>query len=288
MSILGQSVLNAILSGTQFALIGLSFALAFRTWRVFSIAHAGILTLGAYLALIVSRSVDVPAAADVLVGTLMGAVPVTIALGALYSLLLRAGVARESMLVGSLGIYWVIENGVACVFGDRLQSLQTLLVAESYSVLGGQVTGPQVVSLVTASAAIAATFFWLRLTHVGVEVRAIADDEVLSSLRGVSPARVRAVTMLASTALGLLAGGLLATTVDFNPLHGFRPLLFGYIAMAIGGPTLVGGVLMGAYSLSVAQQTTAALLGDQWIDAASYSLLVLWLVIADTRQRRLG
>jgi branched-subunit amino acid ABC-type transport system permease component len=75
-----------------------------------------------------------------------------------------------------------------------------------------------------------------------------------------------------------IAGILIAFDTDMTPTMGFSWLLYGVVAMIIGGVGSTWGLLGGALLLATAQHLAAYYIGSQWMDAVAYIILILFLI----------
>jgi len=80
------------------------------------------------------------------------------------------------------------------------------------------------------------------------------------------------------SALAAVAGILIAFDTDMRPTMGFSWLLYGVVAMIIGGVGSNLGLAGGALLLATAQHLAAYYIGSQWMDAVAYIILILFLI----------
>lgn len=79
--------------------------------------------------------------------------------------------------------------------------------------------------------------------------------------------------------LTAVAGILVAFDVDMTPTMGFKWLLYGVVAMIIGGVGSYWGLIGGAFLLATSQHIAAYYIGNQWMDAVAYIILILFLIV---------
>jgi len=78
--------------------------------------------------------------------------------------------------------------------------------------------------------------------------------------------------------LAAVASILIAFDTDMRPTMGFSWLLYGVVAMIIGGVGSNWGLVGGALLLATAQHLSAYYIGSQWMDAVAYIILILFLI----------
>ena len=122
--VLLQLLVNGIITGCALGVVAISFALVYSTTRIFHVAHAGIYTLGGYLAwTLVTHGVPGPLA-------LIRAMCACAAVGALiqnqlYARLERRGATHLIMLIASLGALAVIQNIIAAIYSPDILNFPT-------------------------------------------------------------------------------------------------------------------------------------------------------------------
>lgn len=262
---MGFVIENCLFHAAQLALIAFGITLGARATGFFSFVPAGSALVCPFITGAMLGA-GVPVIAAFLFG-LSGA-------GALawlgWSAMHRpAGDADRStlwaQLLLSLGAYYVVKSGCALAFGDDLKILPKLA--------GGR-TLWQIIALVFffASAAVVITTAW------GREWRALATNRDLSIILGLPVRRRQTEAFVGGAILCALGASAYAADTGFHPGYEL-PLFFRGITVAIiGGLGRPWGLAAGAVLLAVAQQATAYYLGAQWIDAATFGILVGFLI----------
>ena len=114
--------------------------------------------------------------------------------------------------------------------------------------------------------------------RIGRNIQAVASNPELSNFMGISSDKVILSALVIGSSLAAVAGILIAFDTDINPTMGFNWLLYGVVAMIIGGIGSTWGLLGGALLLSSAQNLSAYFIGSQWMNAVAYILLILFLL----------
>jgi branched-chain amino acid transport system permease protein len=118
----------------------------------------------------------------------------------------------------------------------------------------------------------------MKYHKIGRNIRAVASNPELSNIFGINSDRVILWAFGIGSALAAVAGILVAFDTDMTPTMGFRLLLYGIVAMIIGGVGSTWGLLGGAFLLAAAQHLAAYYIGSQWMDAVAYVILILFLI----------
>ncbi len=274
-----QLLLNALLAGSIYILIAVSFSLIYQTTRFFHFAHAAVFTFGAYFTYLFYRLLGLP---------IVIAIPVAIALSALLGCGLEIGIYKNLrkknaspmvLLLASLGLYIVLQNTISMLFGDDTKSIRSGVVKEGLPVLGARITPIQIVIVITSILLVIAVAFWLKKSKMGKTMRAVADDSELALISGIDSDRVILWTFGIGSALAGVAGILVALDVDMTPTMGMNALMMGVVAVIIGGVGSIPGVALGALLLGLAQHLGVWKISSQWQDAIAFVILFLFLLI---------
>jgi len=260
-------------------ILSLSFYLIFKPTRIFHIAHAFTISLGAYMMYLFYHILGLNIALSIVLS-----LGITILYGIANELLfykhLRGNKdANIKMLILSLGVYIVSQNIVSVFFGDDIKSLNKGEVKVGHEVLGAYVTDVQWVSMVVAAGVLGVTLWLWYKTKFGLAMRAIADNPELSQVFGIPKDHI----ILYAFGLGSLYAGVGGILVGFDtgitPTFGFSLLLYAIVVMIIGGVDSIWGIVVGALILATVQNLTAYYIDTKWMDAITYAILIVFLVL---------
>ena len=118
----------------------------------------------------------------------------------------------------------------------------------------------------------------MKYSRIGRNIRAVSSNPELSNIVGIPSDKVILWAFGIGSALAAAAGILIAYDVDMRPTMGFNWLLYGVVAMIIGGVGSNWGLVGGALLLATAQHLAAYYIGSQWMDAVAYIILILFLI----------
>lgn len=272
-----QLLLQIILSSLVYSLIGLSFSVIYSTLGFFHLAHAISLTLGGYL---------VYSGVILLGWPFWVTVPLSVALvvllmlavnGWVYYPLKIKGLASWQMMIASLGIYVVLQNVISMVWGDSTLSFRTWGVKVGHNIMGAYITDVQIITIVTCLALLALMWLFMEKTTIGKQVKAVSSNPNLSGILGLSKDRVIMWGVGVGTALVAVAGILIAADTDMTPTMGFNWLLYGVVALTVGGLGKIRYLVLGALILAIAQHLAAFYLDSKWMNATAYIILIVFL-----------
>lgn len=273
-----QLLVNGIVTGSALGVVAISFALIYATTRVFHVAHAGVYTLGGYLAWSLVRHgvPGLPAlllamAGSVLVGCLIQTL--------LYAPLARRGAAQLVVLIASLGALAVIQNLIAAIYSPDILEFSSAWAGRVFSLPGGlRLTGAQIATVVLDFAAFGATLVFAHRTLLGKRIRAVASNPFLAEITRLEPGRVHVYVMAIASALVCLPGVLGPLDYGLQPYGGVTPLLTATIAMIAGGIGSLAGAFGLAVGIVVLQNLALLVIPGEWTIGVTFAIFVVFML----------
>lgn len=275
---MGQLLLNIFISGSLTFLVSLSFSYIYYPARFFHIAQAAVITLGAYFAYLFSQIFHL---------SLFIAIPLAIITATFCGVLCEVVVYRPmresnssllSYLIASIGLYVVMQNCISLAFGDDSKPLNLGEVSVGHSVFGAYVTTVQLITIIGSIMLFIGTLMFTNNTLVGKSIKAISVNPELSNIYGINTNKVVAWSFVIGSALGASAGILSGLQTNITPTMGFSILLYGIVAMVIGGVGSMRGLLGGAVVVATSQHVVAHYFDPRWMDAVAYIILIFFLM----------
>jgi branched-chain amino acid transport system permease protein len=277
-----QLLVNGLETGCALGVVAISFSLIYATTKIFHVAHAGIYTMGGYLAWwLVTLGVPFLVA-------LLFAVAACTAGGALiqsqlYARLERRGATHLVILIASLGTLAVMQNIIAAVFTPNILQFP-IPWASNVVVLGGSVrlTWAQLLTIAVSLAAYFAVMWFAHYTILGKRIRAVASNPFLAQITRLRPQSVYVIVVAIASAIVALPGVLVPLDLGLQPYGGITPLLTATIAMIAGGV----GSLTGAFVLSIAiaelQNLSLLVMPGEWSIGITFFIFVIFMLFRPT------
>ena len=274
-----QQLVNGLTLGSVYAVIAIGYTLVFGVLNIVNMAHGGIIMRGAYIGLLLVTMAGwglFPALIVVMVG---GAI-----LGYLLEVLalrpLRGKKATHlAPLICTIGVSIFLESAVLLVYG-----LQTRAFPTDYNQLMDlglfKISQIQIISMGTAIVLMVLLTLLLNKTRIGKAVRATAENIETASLLGIHTRRIITFTVMLASALGAVAGVLIA--LSFNALEPTMGTSMGFKGLAVlimGGLGNVGGAMAGGFILGVVEVFSVAYGASSFRDAVAFGLIILILFI---------
>lgn len=272
-----QLLVNGIVTGCALGVVAVSFALVYSTTRIFHIAHAGVYTLGGYLAWsLVAHGVPGPLA-------LLGAMAGCTVLGAaiqhfLYAPLERRRATHLIVLIASLGALAVIQNLIAAVYSPDILQFTVPWASAVVSLGGLRLTGAQLATLVLSLGAFVGMLWFAHRTLLGKRIRAVASNPFLAEITRLEPRAVYVTVIAIASAVVCIPGVLVPLDLGLQPYGGVTPLLTATIAMIAGGVGSLGGAFLFAVVIVVLQNLSLLVMPGEWSIGVTFAIFVVFML----------
>jgi neutral amino acid transport system permease protein len=274
-----QVSVNGMVSGSYFALGAVGLTLVYGILRLVNFAHGDMLTIGVYIAFLVSVTWGAPFFVGVI-----AAVAATAALGVAFERVLfrpmRDRNARMLQLILiTIGLAFLLRNGVQFVAGSQVKSLD-VDVTSSVEFIGLRIGRTELFVVITGFVVLAAIAAMLRLTALGKQMRALSDNFELAETTGIDTDRIVIATWIFAGGLAGLAGALLgAAAGQVTPNIGFFILLSLFAAVILGGIGNAYGALAGGLILGLSQEWSTLVFEARWKTVVGFFILIIVLVV---------
>lgn len=273
-----QIILNILFAFSLVGLSALSFVLIYYPTKYFNLAHALLITASAYFVFYFANKFLIPFSLSVAF-----AIAATVCIGIacevlVYRQMRKRNVPALAYLIASIGLYVVLQNCISLYFGEDTKIINTAEVAVGNQIFGAYITNIQIITIVVSITLFIAVNLFLRFTSIGKSIRAVASNPELCNIYGISSNKIILIAFGIGSALAATAGILSAMDTNMTPTFGFNLLLYGVVAMIIGGVGSTRGLVAGALFVATAQHLAAYYIDTKWMDAVTYIILILFLI----------
>lgn len=272
-----QALVNALSAACLYCLIAISFWLVYAPTKTFYISHAAAITFGAYACYWLNYQAGIP----LLYASCIATATVAAGFFTMEKMLfrkLRNGTKGWVGLVASIGLYVVLQNCIALVFGEETLLLSQHPIALGYRYGDAYITGTQEMIIVIGGALFVSTMMLLWITKLGRAIRGVASNPDLCLLLGMDINLITWWSIAIGSAVGAAGGILLAFDSEMTPMMGFRLLLNGVIVMIISGSETFLSFVGASLILAITQHLAAFFLDAKWMDAISFTILIAFLI----------
>ncbi len=247
-----QAILDGVMFGATYALIGIGFTLVFGVMHKINMAYAAASVGGAYCGLLVLAAFKAAPAWAVFLGAFAagGIVGYLVYLTCFHFIPLASPLAT---LMSTVGMLLLIDEIIVHTTDGMPQNYPAMF--DDVMLQAGELTIRGDLALIFAVGVVcmAGLLLLLYRTRLGLATRAVSQQPVAAQLCGIRVARVNAATFVIVGLLGGLAGALIGASVGaLSPLLTVPLTVKGLIVTVIGGlgsipGAIVAGMLVGGF-----------------------------------------
>jgi branched-chain amino acid transport system permease protein len=270
-----QLAVSGLSVGSIYAIIALSLAIPFKASRVLNFAQGELVTLGAYIGLVLT-SCGAPYAAMV---------PATLVIAAVFGIVLERALIRPivnapefTLVIATFAIGLIIRALIRIHWQDNTFFLPAPYAGPALAVGVLRINPSYLVIIGSTAVLVGALVAFFRQTKLGKAMRAVAFDQVAARLMGVSVGTVFGSAWALSAAIGALAGLLLAPVIGINPEIGHL-VIKALVAAVIGGFGSLGGAVFGGLLLGVLETYAGAMFGAAFKEIIPFGILIAFLLV---------
>ena len=278
-------ILDGIVLGLQFGLLGVGLTLVYGLAGVLNLAHGQLAMLGA---IVVILTIDAGAAAivAVLVGlAAAGAVGLFLDRSLMRPVYRLRGERRVLLgLLLMLGVAFIIEG--VLVWRYPIESLTFRIGGDPVQILGVSDAPRQLLAsaISLAVGAVLAAFF--RLSTLGKAVRSVIQDEEGAQLCGVNPAVIRSIVFTLSAVLAGLVAVTRSMTSPVTVTPGIDFTILALIVAVVGGLGSVSGAFLAGVLLGIVNTVSAYYIGSYVTTIVLLLAAAITIVVAAGRAAR--
>ena len=246
----------------MYALMAIGLTLTFAVLKLPNFAHAELITIGAYAALVMSLFVTSNPLIVMAVAFVVAALVAVICHRAVYRPLGEVSNSMYTLILASFAVGLILRY-IVFLFVDRFDLFDKRIQVPTSVVFQNQwltITNIFLWVVPTSIVLVIALSLLLEYTNIGREMRALADNGVLARIIGVPVERVNTITWILAGGLAGVGGALWGMYTFVNPLVGWLAILSVFAATVLGGMTSFIGTILGAYLVAFSENTVMQLL----------------------------
>lgn len=236
-------ILNGLVYGGLLYIVSVGLVLIFGLRRIVNFAHGSLFMLGAYVGF------SVAAMAGFWSAILAAAIALAL-VGALLDIAILQPLQREDPIVTVLvtfGLLLILEDFAQFAWGkDFLKMPAPSIFAGSVSIFGESFPIYRLVVIAVAALVALGLSVWLRVSKIGLYVRASSADPLTTAMQGVNTDRVSVIVVALGAALAGISGTISAPLLALSPSMGGYILIESFIVVVVGGLGSFSGAFIAA------------------------------------------
>ena len=250
--------LNGLTQAALYFIVASGFTLIFGLMRTVNMAHGSLYILGAYLGYSIGAALGKTPEAWVI--AIVGAVLGTALVGLLMQRLLLGWMPGQDLrqALVTIGLSIIVADLLLMQYGGAIYQLSppsAIFGSTALPFVVGETYSTYRLFLIPAAIVIGAGLWsLLNRTKLGMIIRAGIDDRGMLSALGVDVPRVFLLVFAIGAGLAGLAGVLGASALSITPSEDARYLLSSLVVVIVGGMGSLGGAVIGAVIVGMAEQ----------------------------------
>ena len=276
MELIPQLIVSGVAAGALYALVAIGLVLIYKATEIVNFAQGESVTVGAYMGWLFVTEFHMPyfpaIAAVMVASALVGMVVERVA----YRPLIKS--PPFTVILATLAVGLIIKNAIRLVWQDTPRTISGVLSSTPIEFGGVLITPERLAIIVTVAVVVTALMLFFRFTRLGKAMRATAQSQEAASLMGISVSGIFSKTWALGSALGGIAGVLIAPLIGINTELG-GVLIPGFVAAIVGGFTSIPGAIVGGIMVGVFENFAGVFVSSSFKRVVSFVILIAVLMI---------
>ncbi len=196
-----------------------------------------------------------------------------------YASFERKGEESLRGLVFFFGLLFIIEVSLSLKYGVDYRLVEASYIGKSIDIGGVGIALRLLVPFLVGLAMTLALHLFLSRTFYGRAIMGVSQDLLALRLMGANPVHIKTIAFAIGIATASLAGALLVTIAPVVPSTNRDYIGRVFAITVLGGLGSVGGTLVAALILGVAESLMSTFFGPSWSLAVSFGILLLALAV---------
>jgi branched-chain amino acid transport system permease protein len=253
-----QLVLNGLVIGSIYALVGLGFVIIYKSSSILNFAQGEFLMLGAYICVAIMTGANVPFPI---------AFAITLGFSALLGVLMERVLLRPmigepviSVIMLTLGLSSVLKAVVQAIWGTDTRPYPELFPTTPVQIGPLPVSQGYLYSLGSVAVLLVLFTLFFKLTRAGIAMRATAFSQQVALSMGISVKHMFAlawsIAAVVSAVGGVLLGGVRGGVDGAFAFFGLKVIP----VVILGGLDSIGGAIVGGFIMGILENLSGGYL----------------------------
>jgi urea transport system permease protein len=275
--------------GSVLLLAAIGLAITFGVMGVINMAHGEMVMIGAYTTFTVQEVIRAynPALFDL---SLVIAVPLAFLVAGGMGILIERSIIRFlygrplETLLATWGLSLILQQAVRTIYGPTNRDVGApSWMSGAFEVGGIAITYNRLWIICFTLAVFVALLAVLRLTRLGLEMRAVTQNRTMAASMGIKTSRIDALTCGLGSGVAGIAAGALSQIDNVSPNLGQGYIIDSFMVVVFGGVGNLWGTLVGAFTLGIANKFL-----EPYAGAVLGKIAILVLIILFIQKRPRG
>lgn len=273
-----QAVINGLLIGGFYALIGMGLNCIFGVMRIINFCQGELLMIGMYVAYALNAYLGI----DPYLAVPLVAVVMMVLGGIIQDTLITPTFNTESgtsnLLFLTVGLGMLFQNLALTLFSADYRSIKTGYSQTSITLGELSISMPKLISFSVLLVLTAALFIFFKSTRTGKHIRATSQNQIGARLVGIKINWIYIIIYGLGAAIAGIAGCLLLPFYFVFPMVGATFSLRAYAVVVLGGLGNIKGAFIAGLMLGLLETLGALAAGPSFKDSIIFISFILILV----------
>jgi branched-chain amino acid transport system permease protein len=234
-------IINGILLGTAFSMMGMGFALLFGVGKVFDLAYGSYYTLVPYFAVALAPLFYFRFGLGL--SFLISLVAVAV-FGYLLHRFLINPIRNMPMniFIMTIALAVVIQEVMVAIWGSSDRNIPSVWAGTTI-ILGVTVLNQKIAIMVVSLVTILLLWLFLTKTKAGLAIRVVAENPQVAKIVGIKINKVYAMTAIVGAVISGLSGFFMCSIYSANPFSWMEAMMVGFLVIVMAGLGNIWGVI---------------------------------------------
>ncbi len=270
-----QFIISVVVLSCLYALLSLGFVVIYKSSRILNFAYADIVMLVGYFTITMIRLVGGPPIIPLFITIVLGFIFGLTIYGSLIKPMAGQPIFSTIVLTVALGI---VVNAAAILFwGGEVDTIPFGWRAYYSFFSRTRLVSTEIVMLITTIIIYVGLFGFYRLSKLGQQMRATAENPILASQRGINIYFVTAfawgIGIFITSVSAILLGGNYSVNLQMSHLA-----IKAFAVALVGGLDSVGGTIPAAVIVALTEQAACNYFNPRLADAIPFVIMMIVLL----------
>jgi branched-chain amino acid transport system permease protein len=275
-TLLIESVILGILTGSVYALMSSGLTLIFGVMDIINIAQGILVIVGSYLSYSLEKYLHI----DIILGLLL-TIPAMFLLGVGIEWAFLRRIKKDRVMLSILvtfAVALILEGVLNFIFTANYVQLQASYIDAAFPIFGFYLPYIYLFAFLLSLVLLTALYVLVYRTKFGFGLRASMQDRTAAALIGINVERVQTITFGIGVALAAAGGMAYGATNPFNAASSYDLISRLLVIIVLGGMGSLRGALLGSLLMVVIGDITDVVWSPVWASTVFFLFLILLLL----------
>ena len=275
-----QTIIQGILVGMLYALIGVGMTLIMGVMGIINLAHGELMVLAMYISWVLNKYLSLsPYVSLIFVAPFLFFVGLFIGRYLLMPFMEKESILPENQVLMTVGIGIVITETLRSIFTSDYRSLKTSISQKVLFIGEISLSYPYIIAFIFTLIISGALFWFLSHTDLGRAIRATAQNKEAAMLMGINTKLLTYITYAIGAFLVAIAGVLIFPALYLYPDMGGIFTVKAFIITILGGLGCTIGAIFAGITIGIAEALGATYISMEFKDVISMLIFLVALLI---------